>query len=221
MVNLKNRKISVPHIVVRYLNTIKDDLKINYSDYPTEFYYNYDSKLNSKYNIPENYYCISLGATHFTKRIPNKVLQNIIQKIDFPVVLIGGDDVLTQSEELTLNNPSKILNLCGKLSIKQSAQIIDKSELIITADTGTMHIAAALNKKIHVLWGNTTPAFGMYPYIVDGSNKPFNYEVALNCRPCSKIGFKKCPKGNFKCMLDQDDSLISKNIQLQINQSII
>ena len=71
---------------------------------------------------------------------------------------------------------------------------------IITHDTGLMHIAAVFNKPIVSIWGNTVPEFGMYPYQVDKSTI---LEVkGLACRPCSKIGYQKCPKGHFKCMND-------------------
>jgi hypothetical protein len=60
-----------------------------------------------------------------------------------------------------------------------------------------MHIAAAFKKEIFCIWGNTIPAFGMYPYRTAFSSLENN---AITCRPCSKIGFEKCPKGHFKCM---------------------
>ena len=71
---------------------------------------------------------------------------------------------------------------------------------MVSHDTGLMHIAAAFGKEIFSVWGNTVPAFGMYPYRTE-----FRVlEVpGLACRPCSKIGFAKCPQGHFKCMRDQ------------------
>ena len=65
-----------------------------------------------------------------------------------------------------------------------------------------MHIAAALQKAIISIWGNTVPSFGMYPYYGKKSNQQY-HTVQVNklwCRPCSKIGYKKCPRGHFKCM---------------------
>ena len=80
--------------------------------------------------------------------------------------------------------------------------MVKQAQKIITNDTGLMHIAAAFQKEIHLLWGNTIPAFGMGPY---ASNNAYHYEVPdLNCRPCSKIGFQQCPKGHFHCMNQQD-----------------
>jgi heptosyltransferase-2 len=68
-----------------------------------------------------------------------------------------------------------------------------------------MHIAAALKKKVISVWGSTVPAFGMYPYYPPGEE---NYYIIENndliCRPCSKLGYKKCPEKHFKCMNDID-----------------
>ena len=101
---------------------------------------------------------------------------------------------------MLLNKKTKIFNLVGKLSINESASIIKNSKKVYTHDTGMMHIAAAFKKYTFCIWGNTVPEFGMYPY-----DTTFTiFEVPdLKCRPCSKIGFDKCPKGHFKCMNDQ------------------
>ena len=68
-----------------------------------------------------------------------------------------------------------------------------------------MHIAAAFKKKILSVWGNTIPDFGMSPYMTHEKSKIIQVED-LNCRPCSKIGFKKCPKKHFKCMQEIDEN---------------
>jgi ADP-heptose:LPS heptosyltransferase len=62
-----------------------------------------------------------------------------------------------------------------------------------------MHIAAAFKKNIISIWGNTIPEFGMYPYIPNMDYYKFEVE-GLKCRPCSKLGYKKCPKKHFNCM---------------------
>jgi ADP-heptose:LPS heptosyltransferase len=77
---------------------------------------------------------------------------------------------------------------------------VKQCKALFTHDTGLMHIAAAFKKKIYSIWGNTVPEFGMYPYKTDFEV----FEVkGLDCRPCSKIGYAKCPRGHFKCMREQ------------------
>lgn len=70
-----------------------------------------------------------------------------------------------------------------------------------------MHIAAAFKKPVISLWGNTVPSFGMYPYYgvqTQGLASAPLYDILqvnkLWCRPCSKIGYDRCPRGHFKCM---------------------
>ena len=86
--------------------------------------------------------------------------------------------------------------------------------MIVSNDTGLMHIAAAFQIPVVSVWGNTVPAFGMYPYYGNQPTKHFEAEVnGLSCRPCSKIGHHKCPKGHFKCMELQDLHLINQKVQ--------
>ena len=83
--------------------------------------------------------------------------------------------------------------------------MIKNSAYVISHDTGMMHIAAAFKKKIYSVWGNTIPEFGMYPYLSDKNSKMIEVKD-LSCRPCSKIGYDKCPKGHFKCMQEIDEN---------------
>jgi ADP-heptose:LPS heptosyltransferase len=71
-----------------------------------------------------------------------------------------------------------------------------------------MHIAAAFRKKIISIWGNTVPEFGMYPYMPNPESKIFEIRD-LSCRPCSKLGYRKCPKKHFRCILDIGDAEVA------------
>lgn len=105
-----------------------------------------------------------------------------------------------------------MFNACGKLTLSESAMVIKNARMVISSDTGLMHIAAAYGRTILSLWGNTTPALGMYPFRSGKESEIF--EVAgLPCRPCSKIGFEKCPKGHFKCMENIDYAAIHERIK--------
>ena len=95
-----------------------------------------------------------------------------------------------------------------------------KSKLVVTNDTGLMHIAAAFKKPVISLWGNTVPSFGMYPYYGENFLKhqpQLPYDILqvnkLWCRPCSKIGYDKCPRGHFKCMEKIEISYVLQCIQ--------
>jgi len=76
-----------------------------------------------------------------------------------------------------------------------------------------MHIAAAFRKITISLWGNTIPGFGMFPYIPEAKQKSKILEVqGLSCRPCSKIGYAKCPKKHFNCMNKIDEEKLVEEI---------
>ena len=72
-----------------------------------------------------------------------------------------------------------------------------------------MHIAAAFKKDIISIWGNTIPEFGMSPYMA-GTNSKIMQVQNLSCRPCSKLGYSKCPKKHFSCMNLQDETIITE-----------
>ena len=145
----------------------------------------------------QGYIAIAIGAAHFTKKLPVDKLKKLCAYITYPIILLGGKEDFYNGLEIARIDPIRIYNACGKFSLNESADIIRKSKLVISHDTGLMHIAAAFKKNILSVWGNTVPSFGMYPYLTP-------YEVfqvnKLWCRPCSKIGYEKCPLGHFKCM---------------------
>ncbi len=104
---------------------------------------------------------------------------------------------------------SQILNLVGKINLEQSASIVKNADSVLTNDTGLMHIAAAFHKNVVSVWGNTVPELGMYPYLPEEPDKCHIIECKdVRCRPCSKLGFKECPKKHFRCMMEIDVKLI-------------
>ena len=208
-VNFKLNVMPDLHIVDRYLKTIesfgvKDDKE------GLDYYIPAGEEVKQS-DIPfshqAGYVGIAIGAAHNTKKLPLHKLKELCSKLDHPIVLLGGKEDQEEADEITAVDPVKIYNACGKFSINESADLVRKSKLIITHDTGLMHIASAFKKPIISIWGNTVPSFGMYPYY--GKNysagpqgHPFEIIQVrkLWCRPCSKLGYKKCPRGHFKCM---------------------
>lgn len=154
--------------------------------------------------LPPQYNVMILGAAHKTKRIPLEQCHLWIKKACLPVVCLGGNDVTHEGATLAQSHPGKVIDLTGKLTLGQSGTVILHSSAILTGDTGMMHMAAALKKEVKVLWGNTTPAFGMFPYYGSQNQIPWTSEEVsgLNCRPCSKLGYESCPKGHFNCMME-------------------
>ncbi len=212
LVNLKINKLPAVHIVDRYLDTLKVfDVK---NDQKGLDYFLREEKPDEislvLTEIPEKYILLAIGAQHETKKATSGTLAEICDLVDYPVVISGGknDCLLAESilEKITKNK--NVYDTSGQLSLNQSSRLVKNAELVITHDTGIMHIAAAFKKKIISIWGNTIPEFGMYPYNPDPESKIFEVK-GLRCRPCSKIGYQSCPKKHFKCMKQQNSTEIA------------
>jgi ADP-heptose:LPS heptosyltransferase len=164
------------------------------------FYKNFISKTTVL-----QYHAVVTGAAHATKCLPEEKIIELCRQLTLPVVLLGGKAEAAAGDRIAARSGLHVVNACGKCSLHGSASLVQQAQKVFTPDTGLMHIAAALGKEIVSFWGNTVPAFGMYPYY--GVGKDCNTIVEINglsCRPCSKIGYKKCPKGHFRCMNDID-----------------
>jgi len=194
------------HLVDRYFEALKPDGIYN-DGKGLDFFTNPQIPAPAiPLNASDDYNVLVLGANYFTKRIPLSKCNEIIQSSPHPVVLLGGSDVVRESRQLWQANSAKTIDMSGKISLDESALLLKGAIRVFTGDTGLMHIAAALQKNIVVLWGNTTPALGMFPYFGQyGTGTYLSIEnIGLSCRPCSKLGHASCPKSHFKCMNDLD-----------------
>jgi heptosyltransferase-2 len=207
----KINKLPKQHIVDRYLETINFLGVLNDNkglDYFISSKDEVDIASMLAVHYLNGYYTLVIGGSYYTKQIPINKLKEICEKSSLPLVLLGGKEDLDVASELHKAFPTQTLNMCGKMSLNQSASIIKQSKKVITSDTGLMHIAAAYKKDIISIWGNTIPEFGMGPYMA-GDDSQIVEVNHLSCRPCSKLGYRKCPKGHFKCMNEIDLSPIN------------
>ncbi len=200
LVNFKVDKLPDSHIVDRYFEAAAP-LSVKKDEKGLDFFLGLEDQVNIPKSIQkEEYLVFVLGAAHFTKQIPIELFKKVIPLLKQPIFLIGGGDQRETGAHLVQLFPEKVKNYAGELTIGQSAYLLSKAQAVLTSDTGMMHIAAAFQRPTVVIWGNTTPKLGMYPYHTVYENR----EVSnLACRPCDKIGKKECPKGHFKCMKDQ------------------
>lgn len=206
LVNLKINRMPALHMVDRNLDTIRSFISQRDEEGLDCFISGKDEIEFSSLPAPfqKGYIGLSIGAQHETKKLPVALLIELCQKLHYPVIILGGPDEKETGETICQALPDKeILNSCGSYTISRSASLVRQCNVLVTHDTGLMHIGAAFNKKIVTIWGNTVPQFGMSPYRSDPDTVSF--EVGgLKCRPCSKIGHHKCPKKHFNCMNGQD-----------------
>ena len=214
------------HIVDRYFKAVeKLGVKNDYQGL--------DFFISEKNNYPlselpegfqNGYHAFVIGGTYKTKILPAVKVIEVIKKLNEPVILLGGpDDVeraeeildkISESQNLRISESQQLISLVGKINLEQSASIVKNAKSILTNDTGLMHIAAAFHKNIVSVWGNTVPELGMYPYLPNEKEKCHIVECKdVKCRPCSKLGFKNCPKKHFRCMMEIDCNAIVERLR--------
>jgi ADP-heptose:LPS heptosyltransferase len=196
------------HIVERYMAAVSS-LGVKNDGKGLDYFLHEKDKLAVSELFPGgavSYVVLVVGGSYYTKQIPLSKLKEICDRLNLPVVLLGGKEDQIIGEQLKALCPSTV-NACGRFTINQSASIIQQAAWVVTSDTGMMHIASAFKKKIISVWGNTVPEFGMGPYLPSPESKILEVK-GLECRPCSKLGYRQCPLGHFKCMNNVDTSAI-------------
>lgn len=207
------------HIVDRYLKTV-ELFGVKNDGAGLDYFISKEEETTLK-DIPASHHagyiaCV-IGAAHGTKQWPVHKWKEFCTKMNHPVILLGGPEDRVRGDEIAAVDTIKVYNACGKFKLNESADLVRKAKLVITNDTGLMHIAAAFKKQIISLWGNTVPSFGMTPYYGYAPVSDVIMQVKkLWCRPCSKIGYNKCPLGHFKCM----EKIAVTDVMLQLNSRL-
>lgn len=214
LVNFKINKLPNKHIVDRYLETVSvfsienDQAGLDYFIPPAD-----EVQVDAFTKEFQNgYIAFCIGGTNPTKQLTTHKIINVCNQLNYPVILLGDINDREKAGQIVKNTGNNVVNACGKYNINQSASIVKNAKVVITNDTGLMHIAAAFKKKIISIWGNTVPEFGMYPYLPDKNSQIIEIK-GLPCRPCTKLGFQKCPKKHFKCIEHINETQIINHVR--------
>ncbi|MEZ5015606.1 MAG: glycosyltransferase family 9 protein [Flavipsychrobacter sp.] len=222
LVNLKIDLLPKISIVDRYMEAAKP-LGVKNDSLGLDYFIDKAEDIRTK-DIPMShvagYIACVIGGSYNTKKLPVENWKRLCEAINHPIILLGGKEDAEDGALIAAQDSVKIYNACGKFSLNESVSLVKYAKMVLTNDTGLMHAAAAYNKNIVSFWGNTVPELGMYPYYGNGGlgdNKSLIVEnKELRCRPCSKIGYNKCPKGHFKCMRNLDMEYVSNYINQKL-----
>jgi len=140
------------------------------------------------------------GAGFWTKRWPAEAfahLGNLLsQNLDARILLFGDQGDKQVCQRITELMDKQPIDLSGELSLLETAAAMERCSLVVTNDTGLMHMATALKKRVVAIFGPTSEELGFFPYGTDH----VVIQRDLPCRPCSFHGSNRCKKGHFKCM---------------------
>jgi ADP-heptose:LPS heptosyltransferase len=214
LVNFKVNLLPENHIVDRYMEALRA-FNVENDGEGLDYFIPENQEFNRQ-ELPElfreGYVAVAIGGTWNTKKLPPHKISQICNAIRYPVILLGGKNEEEEGELIKNQTVENVLNFAGKINLNESASLVRDARLVLTNDTGLMHIAAAYKKKILSFWGNTVPAFGMVPYLAHPDSELMEVH-GLHCRPCSKLGFRTCPYKHFRCMENQDTEKAVRWIQ--------
>ncbi|MEO6830762.1 MAG: glycosyltransferase family 9 protein [Chitinophagaceae bacterium] len=152
--------------------------------------------------LGQEFVCIAPSSVWFTKRFPPERWVELIKLLPskFKIFLLGAKEDEPLAQQIMQDaGQERVSNLCGKLSIMQSAALMSRAAMNYTNDSGPMHFASAVNAPTTVVYCSTHPCFGFGP-LADYS-RVVQVE-GLYCKPCGLHGFATCPEGHFRCAKD-------------------
>ncbi len=112
----------------------------------------------------------------------------------YGIVVVGGNDDMREGEKIIQGIPNS-MNFCGKLSLPETAAVLEQSSLLITGDSGIMHIGYGLGIKIVALFGP-----GREKKWAPREGNCIVINKHLSCSPCTTFGYTPKCKRNAECM---------------------
>lgn len=183
--------------------------------YPSkEMNENAEKLLNNFIQNGNKIIAIAPGSVWFTKRWPIEhyiELSNLLLKENFNIVLIGSKDEKEICNQIS--DHKNLINLVGKLSLLESAAIIEKCDLMVCNDSGALHIANAVKTDILAFFGPTVQSIGYYPF----RDSDYVFELEMECRPCGSHGGASCPLKHHECMKLISPDLVYAKVKEKLN----
>jgi lipopolysaccharide heptosyltransferase II len=204
------------HTVERYAVTLKE-LGCQLDDEGLEFHLPDEYRTTAAKTVADHFpdekpVAVVLGGKFATKKWPTAYFISLLNQLQRPVILLGGPDEAAEAQTIKKALEVPVMVAAGKADLLESAALMATSSLVITHDTGLMHIAVALKLPVCSIWGSTVPEIGFAPYRAENAIV-VQHPGPLPCRPCSKLGHDKCPKGHFKCMTELRPEMVLNQIR--------
>jgi lipopolysaccharide heptosyltransferase II len=152
------------------------------------------------HSVEQPLLALAPGARWPTKRWPVErfaaVAQELAQAQRAAVVVLGSGEDVSLAQELCQRLRVPVLDSTGKLSLMHTAALLQQCRLLLSNDSGLMHMATALRVPVVAIFGPTVQEFGFYPFKACAQV----ISADLPCRPCSTKGSARCPRGHHQCM---------------------
>jgi lipopolysaccharide heptosyltransferase II len=147
------------------------------------------------------------GAAHATKRWPIhhwKELTGRLRELGYGLVAVGG----AGDRELASALPD-VVNAAGEFTLQETGACLARAAVLVSGDSGVMHMATGVGTRVVALFGPTVELFGFFPY----TKRAVVLERVLTCRPCSAMGTERCPLGHHRCLEDIRPDQVAAAVQ--------
>ncbi len=137
------------------------------------------------------------GAAHATKRWPIRhwrALAEQLKTMGYGLVALGGPG--GGDRELANELGAGVHNAAGEFTLQETGACLARAAVLVSGDTGVMHMATGVGTRVVALFGPTVELFGFFPY----AGRAVVLERDLGCRPCSAMGTERCPLGHHRCL---------------------
>jgi heptosyltransferase II len=158
----------------------------------------------------------SVWATKQWRKEHYVTLTRLLHEAGYSLVFIGGKDERTLCDEIVRTAGVPALNLAGQTDVLESAAVINRCDLLISNDSGAMHIANAMRTDVFAFFGPTVRGFGYYPY----RERDRVLEIDLPCRPCAKHGGATCPLGHHDCMWKIEPAAVAAEVHAHFTADV-
>jgi len=198
-----------PPVAERYLETVKH-LGVSDDQKGLEIFFPEETKtgIESRFGLKTEMVGVAPGSLHKNKMWPaDRFAQTAIQiakEKRMGILLFGSGKDREQCDAIesrvrTEAPEIRVENTAGQTSLLEAAALLDHCAIVLTNDSGLMHLAAARKRKVLAVFGPTVRQFGFFPV---GTANVVVEHSGLSCRPCTHIGLETCPRGHFKCMME-------------------
>lgn len=164
-------------------------------------------------SIPESYFVIAAGAAHETKQAPGElwaqVAKEIAEESGLKALLVGAPHEQTMMENLRTRLTPNCAGILCEESIGLSAAAMAGSQFVLSNDSGSAHLAAAVGRPTLALFGPTHPILGFAPRGIRAGY----YSVNEYCSPCSLHGKRLCHREQRYCFSKMDATKIVERIK--------
>ena len=209
LVNLKLIKYEVDNTIIKNYFSAFKDFELKYQGEDLNF--SFEPELKNKFEEYKGHIAFAVGASKETKKWTvegfGKLAKKLYEAYGKKIILVGGKEDYERCDTIEKISENSVINLAGKLSLKETGALLSQAKFLLTNDSGPFHIARGVGCKTFVIFGPTSP--GMFDF---GENDVLVYNK-IECTPCSLHGDKVCPKKHFKCMKELSYETVFKIIE--------